>query len=274
MSNQSNSKNLCITCQTPLQGEYCHACGEKVISEDDFKLKKLFSQAFDVFTHIDSKLFKSLKHLLFKPGQLSTAFVEGHRKPFMKPFQIFILTNILFFIVLTDVDIFRKPSNWWFKQTYDYGFAVREKIDKIVLEDGISKEALAVKYDSKSNTIAKGSIILLIPIIALIMALMNFRKGYQIGKHLIFSVHFFSFMLLFMVIWTLLMKFYPFETNRFLWLVPILLVLTIYLTFSIRKFYNDNWIWAIAKSLIVIILINIVMELYRTAVSIVTLQLV
>lgn len=78
--------NTCINCKSKLEGPYCHQCGEKIVTEKDFTIKKLLKQTVDVFTHLDSKIFLTLKFLLLKPGKLSEDYVEGLRKPFMKPF--------------------------------------------------------------------------------------------------------------------------------------------------------------------------------------------
>ena len=84
------NNNKCINCTTDLKGDYCYACGEKVVSSKDFTIIKLAEQTVDVFTHLDSKLYGTVKSLLFKPGYLSVAYIQGLRKPFMKPFQIFV----------------------------------------------------------------------------------------------------------------------------------------------------------------------------------------
>ncbi|MBK8686474.1 MAG: DUF3667 domain-containing protein [Bacteroidetes bacterium] len=100
----------CKNCQAKFEGTYCNACGEKVIREGDFALKKIFSQALDSLTHLDSKLFKTMKLLFFYPGKLSSQYIEGVRVPYMKPFQIFIISNIFFFILFSNEDLFRIPA--------------------------------------------------------------------------------------------------------------------------------------------------------------------
>jgi hypothetical protein len=56
---------------------------EKIVHAKDFTLLKLMEQGVDIFTHLDSKLFKSLVGLLFKPGFLANECIYGRRKPYM-----------------------------------------------------------------------------------------------------------------------------------------------------------------------------------------------
>ncbi len=185
------SIKTCINCKAVLHGDYCHVCGEKVVSPTDFSFIKLAEQTVDVFTHLDSKLFKSFKLLLFKPGLLSTIYVEGLRKPFMKPVQIFILVNVLFFILLSDVDIFRKPSSWWFDVTSDMGLNIKAIAERKATELSRPINEIALLYEQKSKSIAKAIVLIFIPLLGLIFSVIFARKKMQIGKHLIFATHFF-----------------------------------------------------------------------------------
>jgi len=275
MDESLSNENVCVTCKSVLYGEYCHNCGEKVISDKDFTLKNLFEQAFDAIAHIDSKLLKSFACLIFKPGQLSLASVRGNRKTFMKPFQIFIITNMLFFIFLTNVDVFRIPSGWWISHPDYLGFSVSTRVNEIKTSKKITMAEFATLYDFKSNTLAKGFVIVLLPVISLIMAVLNIKKKLQIGKHLIFATHFFSFALFFILLWTELVRLIPSAVfSNLFWSLPILLILLTHLTISIKNFYNDKWLWSIAKGIIALVLIFVAIDLYRSGISILALNLI
>lgn len=184
----------CKNCNSKFEGNFCNNCGEKVIKGGDFAFLKIVSQALDSITHLDSKLFKTVKLLLFYPGKLSKLYAEGIRIPFMKPFQIFIILNFIFFFLFSNDDIFRIPSYYFFQENYD-GLKTLEKVRNISNETGLSETEIALLYDNKSSNLAKGLIVFLIPIIALIGKLFNGKQKMEFGKHLIFSVHFFTFIL-------------------------------------------------------------------------------
>ena len=97
-----NHKDVeCRNCGFPLNGEenFCPNCGQK----NDFRrinLGEMISQFFSGFFAFDNLFFRTLKPLLFKPGRVSKEYIEGKRKRYMNPFQLFLHTSIVFFIVL------------------------------------------------------------------------------------------------------------------------------------------------------------------------------
>uniref|UniRef100_UPI00404B5B8D hypothetical protein n=1 Tax=Fulvivirga sp. TaxID=1931237 RepID=UPI00404B5B8D len=60
----SSPKITCQSCGNEFYGGYCNTCGEKVIDQEDRKLKYLFSEVFNSFTFADSKLLYTLKVML------------------------------------------------------------------------------------------------------------------------------------------------------------------------------------------------------------------
>ncbi|MCB9249683.1 MAG: DUF3667 domain-containing protein [Ignavibacteriales bacterium] len=50
------------------------------------------------FFNFDSKFFRSLKFLITKPGFLTNEFLNGRRVKYIKPFQLFIILNLLMLI--------------------------------------------------------------------------------------------------------------------------------------------------------------------------------
>jgi len=263
------NRDICINCKTKLEGPYCHSCGEKSVTDKDFTIGKLLEQTVDVFTHLDSKLLNTLKYLLFKPGKLSVSYIEGLRKPFMKPFQIFILTNVLFFLLLSNVDIFKIPSSYFFKQQNIKGYNISNIVLRKTIETNKTKNEIALLYDQKSATLAKTCLIIFIPLLSFAFALLFIRQKLQIGKHIVFSTHLFSFLLLMLVMWTELFNLLPKINLSTLYLniIPSLLIWSIYFAIAIRRFYKVNWIYTIISTAISIAVIFLGIESYRFAIS-------
>ena len=63
----------------------------------DLSLKGLLAQAAKVIGGIDGRVVRSVRALVAQPGSLTQAYVEGRRKPFVGPFQLFLLVNLAFF---------------------------------------------------------------------------------------------------------------------------------------------------------------------------------
>jgi hypothetical protein len=89
----------CVTCGTSVATSHCPDCGESRVRPRDLGLRKLTIEAFHSLTDVDSRLIRSIRALLFRPGALTIAYLEGPRKPYIAPFQLFLLANLLFFAV-------------------------------------------------------------------------------------------------------------------------------------------------------------------------------
>lgn len=267
----NKNTNICKSCENHFVGNYCNDCGEKIIHEKDFSLRNILEQAFGSITNLDSKIFRTLKLLFFSPGSLSLKYVEGIRVPYMKPFQIFILANLLFFIFLSEIDIFRTPSKWFFVENFD-GVKVMEKVNSIAEARNLSVAEIALMYDEKSSGLAKGLIIFLIPFLALISMLLTWKRKLPYGKHIIFSTHYFSFLLVFSVIWTEFVVLIGFAVNKWLLILPITFAMSVYYILGFKKFYEQNWSWAILKGIVGVFFINIFIQLYRVFINLLTLN--
>ncbi len=261
--------NTCINCKTKLEGPYCYSCGEKIVTEEDFTIKKLLEQTVDVFTHLDSKIFTTLKFLLLKPGKLSEAYITGLRKPFMKPFQIFILINILFFLLLSNVDIFRIPSSFLFDEIDLKGYNIAKIVEQKIIETNKTKNEIALVYDLKSAILAKTYVITFIPLLSFVFALLFIRKKIQIGKHIVFSTHLFSFLILIMILWLpffiLLPKIHLDKT--YLIKIPLLIFWVLYMGIAIKRFYKSTWLYTIVSTLVGIVAFMVFLDAYRTVIS-------
>lgn len=262
----------CVTCQTILHGDYCHKCGEKKVSEKDFSFNSLVSQALYGFTHLDSKFFKSFKTLLFRPGFLSLAFVKGNRTPFMKPFQIFLICNILFFVFLSNTDVFRKPSSWWFKTEKDLGYPVAQVVKEKCNSQNITESDLSEKYEHNSAALSKSLVIIFLPFIALVLSLLQYKKKMPFGKHVIFTIHLFSFYLLIMVLWNTIVGWLPLRIFWATWALPIAFVFTLYFVVAFKEFYQQSWGNSIIKTLFCTLCLYLGEIIYRAIVSIIALH--
>jgi hypothetical protein len=66
----------CTNCGVPVTGKYCSACGQSV-EYHLHSLWDLLGEAAEVFTHADSRLWRTLAPLLIRPGFLTQQFLAG-----------------------------------------------------------------------------------------------------------------------------------------------------------------------------------------------------
>ncbi|CAN5429238.1 hypothetical protein BH18VER1_BH18VER1_07900 [soil metagenome] len=80
----------CANCGTNLLGEYCFQCGQKRIPPDHLSLRRFVHEAVvhvGDFEH--TKIFRTLRALLVRPGLLTTEYIAGKRADWVTPLKIF-----------------------------------------------------------------------------------------------------------------------------------------------------------------------------------------
>jgi uncharacterized protein DUF3667 len=92
----------CENCGNPVSQRYCGACGQRL--EPPLHSLLQFTQlAAEDLTHADSRLWRTLWALLFKPGHLTAEFLAGHRARYLPPVRLYLVLSVTFFLVATAV---------------------------------------------------------------------------------------------------------------------------------------------------------------------------
>jgi hypothetical protein len=210
----------CITCDAPLTGRYCSACGEKSVHEQDLTLRAFAHYAVEAVTNADAKLYVSLRRLFRRPGVLTREFVAGRRKPYVGPLQLFLVSNLLFFVLLQmgfGWDTFTTDLAWHRTQAVYGGTAaalIEERVGPIPPREGRrfnewieswteEQQELRSRFNDASPRYANSMVILMIPLFALGIRLLR-RRGLFV-RDLVFSMHLYAFMLLLTIVISILM---------------------------------------------------------------------
>lgn len=103
----------CENCEVPLQGPFCHQCGqpEKTPIRD---LVSLSTDAVDYLFDVDARLWKTLRDLFLRPGRLTEAYLRGKRMSFVRPLRIYLVISALLFVVvssMSDMDGLQVSAN-------------------------------------------------------------------------------------------------------------------------------------------------------------------
>lgn len=87
----------CENCDTPLQGHYCHACGQSVHNP-----MRHFGHAveefFEAFWHLDGRVFRTLRDLM-APGRVAANYLAGKRARYIAPLRLFVILSLLTFFI-------------------------------------------------------------------------------------------------------------------------------------------------------------------------------
>lgn len=86
---------LCKNCGTPLEGWFCHSCGQNADTHHR-SILHLIWEAIEGMFHLDGRLANTLPLLFFKPGKLAKDYMEGRIVRHVPPFRTFLVALLLF----------------------------------------------------------------------------------------------------------------------------------------------------------------------------------
>lgn len=93
----ASAADPCLNCGAALIGRYCHGCGQKALVH-----RSVTAFGHDLvhgIWHFDGKLWRTLPMLLWRPGKLTSAYIDGQRARFLSPLSMFLFAVFLTFAV-------------------------------------------------------------------------------------------------------------------------------------------------------------------------------
>jgi hypothetical protein len=90
---------LCANCAAEVSQRFCGRCGQ---SRHDHS-RSVFEVVRELIEHhlfLDGKMMMTLVALLFRPGLLTRAFIEGRRVRFVSPIRLYLFASFAFFLAL------------------------------------------------------------------------------------------------------------------------------------------------------------------------------
>ncbi len=194
---------------------YCPNCGQE--NHDlNVPVKHLITEFFEGTLHFDTKVWKTLQLLLFKPGLLTEKFNKGERASFVPPFRLYVFVSIIFFFVLA----LRSGANYEAENNNPImpeievmdmrGDTTAATISREAVADSLTQsidspflQELTEKFknftsneEESSQKLLKNTsfmMFILMPFFGFILYLFYRRKGRNYVEHLMFSIHFHTF---------------------------------------------------------------------------------
>jgi hypothetical protein len=101
----------CTNCTTPLEGEYCHHCGQSMHSVLR-PVHGLLEEFLETVLHVDGRILHTVPPLFLKPGFLTLEYFSGRRVRYIAPFRLmFVLCVLSFFTLHLAADVIANRSS-------------------------------------------------------------------------------------------------------------------------------------------------------------------
>jgi len=279
----------CLNCGTELHStdKFCPECGQQKTDLDltfTHFVKEFLSNNFN----LDSKIFRTLKILIFHPGKLSKEFLEGKRSSYVTPVRLYLIVSLVYFTVLSFTNIGGVKINETGKEKDRIVFRLDEtdsaSVNELIAVDSISGTDTIVpssfenflkskfkrlqskqgrkEFNAKLRNYISMGMFILIPLTALILLLLFYKNSFYI-QHLVFIIHLQTLMFIIFTFFNLLSLIA--DWNVFV-IINALLFIFLLLVW-IKKFYDLKWGKAIWKSLLFLFLYGIVFIFFLVAVA-------
>jgi len=285
MNNPQSTTSGCRNCGNPAVSRFCPDCGQRQLSREQYSLRHLTGELFGNLLQWDSKLLRTMSLALRKPGELSAIYLDGAKTRYTSPVTLLLLVFFVFFISpqLTD---FTQPLDAHLKWGQWYSAPAKAWLDQLVAESGTDQIAFSRHFADVQANIAKTTVLLHVPLFALVLLLLHCRRRMYFVEHVVVASHFVaSLMLVFFLVLLLFLiplEFgyeragwgaIPADTKQLLVKVGLNVPFSLLLFALLKNAYRQPWYLALLKTPVAIFGLAVVHTFYRAITFYLTLLL-
>jgi hypothetical protein len=255
---------------------FCPACGQESRVRAP-TLGEFVQQFGGAYFSTEGALWRTLKLLLFKPGELTKQYLAGRRKHYVLPLRLYLTVSVIAILLLrlvagTEVN-FGMPSDLdlrkgqysilEFGESRDVGLKdgvyfcrgmpawFCKRLERRLDTDpkGLQREAEALGGRFISNL--GGAMFVMVPLFALFQKLFYWNRRLRYTEHLVFALHLHAFWFL-----CLLLTLLPFE-----WMpVVAILLVPVYALAALKRVYGGRWFWRWCRAALVSLLYGVALS--------------
>ncbi len=198
---------FCLNCGAGLPERWCSSCGQSDEARHR-SLGHLVAELAEVLTHADSRLWRTLGRLAWRPGQLTLDYLEGRRISQLPPLRLALIALFLLFTVASllarPMHVPRIPASELAEVQHEISGSMGDLKEA---RSDVQRSAQARDLDRwvrvrVSHAVAEPAEfvrfiadwaerfgILMLPASALMLALLFLGRGFTLFDHLVFSMH-------------------------------------------------------------------------------------
>jgi hypothetical protein len=248
--NPLRKDKTCLNCRHVVENRFCPNCGQENIDTRK-TFYHLFVHFFEDLTHYENAFWKTIKNLIFKPSTLTKEYLSGKRLSYLAPVRLYIFISLITFFLISILSS-KDPFHITLEKTEPtvaldklkeggitiFGYQSTKELDSIqnsnsnteklspfrywILQKGLSivernsEEEIIEKFQESFIHNLPKLLFLYMPIFAFQLWIFHGKKRWYYFDHGIFTLHYFSFLLLIILILYLIDKLFSlFENSGF-----------------------------------------------------------
>ncbi len=288
MSNENSKITYCRNCGEIVEKNFCSNCGQE---NKDYiiSFKGLFADFLENVIDLDSRLFRTLKFLLLKPGFLTMEYLGGRRVRYVSPLRLYLIASALFFLAVSIKSLIPDVSDFIHKATNEDTLITIMDAEMVsdsteiispptdaIIDTTNNETGLTFKVNNKTikiepqeffnifvNNIAR-MMFFLLPLAALLLKMLYIRnKNKKLYiEHLIFALHIHTFIFLILIIGLIFN--YPILN------CILLLIIIVYIFMAIRMVYKQSKWKTFIKLFLLFISYTFVLMLFLLITTLIT----
>ncbi|MEN0006505.1 MAG: DUF3667 domain-containing protein [Bacteroidota bacterium] len=224
----------CKSCDAPLSGPYCSACGQKTITER-LTAKSLLRQAVATITNIDTGFWYTTRQLFIAPATVTQNYIAGATRNYYHPLRYFLIwmgISALLGITFGLYDAQNDNINQSMGLTED--------------PEALARQQMLMGYVKNFTNIIP---LLIVPFTSLISFWLFRKKGQNYAEHLVFNTYSFGQVALIGIPFVLLYSMIPSLIPYVIFIS--MLVASLYYTFTLRAFFQTSWAGSFFRALLI-----------------------
>lgn len=225
----------CQNCGAVLHGEYCSKCGQRASIAYDRTFRSFLEHFFEEFFVWDSRFLRSIKYLLIRPGYLTKEFMAGRVQNYISPLKMFLFTSLIVFFILIKI----APDTY--SELVTDGTEDIDYISEFIVEQqsnsGESKDLYIDNFNEEVSNNVTLYVFFVMVVFALLLKLVYITKKIYLVEHIVFTLHFFSFVLVCLLLSDLIPLPDDFSVLLFFYMIP-----GIYLFIALKTAYHKT-VW-------------------------------
>lgn len=258
------SQAACADCGSSLDGPFCSQCGEQAVDRHSLTLSHFLKHnLLHELSHVDGKIFRTFRYLIFRPGFLSAEYFAGRRRRYVNPVRLLLTCLLVLALVgrtgsmtmsLGKVRLNLLPPGPPSAETIDETIAkldvfgiLKSLVERESRSKNLKSAAAVEKFNHELKTYATALSFCNVLLLSGFLAVVYRRRRSLYVEHLVFSLHLASFVLLFSILPTplfwilvLLLKGSALNTAAAILAFLLLSVEMIYLYKALLRFYRPE----------------------------------